>query len=283
MSSRIFLLLGLVYLIISCSEQIATDYQGYEAYTISPASTLSEPYTYSIENFALDYDAEAEVFNAADSLNSANVSAIFEAGITRNNLFVLKKDLLKHALYITDNANYSYYGREGLAYVWGSKNSKKVIRPSYYKGAPNICSDKLYGLDCSGFIYEIFTSSMVNLPNRPRNYANAQWLSTTKNWIEPLNNYLECNGCYRVTKPQAKSLQDLQSGDLIYFKLSPLMDKVHHIGIVFKYGNEAILFESMGNPRDNCATNIKQGPRRIKLTTQFLSSRYYEILRISQN
>lgn len=256
------------------SQEIATDYLGNEYYNTRPGSSVI-----TLESEVENYNDDAESFVFPVNYSTSDLQLSLENELNKNTINSLKADILKNAFHLTTNNNFNHYGNEGLAYVWGSKNSSIKTKPVDYAGYPNICSEELYGLDCSGFIYEILINSKLNLPENPRYYANANWFSIAKNWKEPLDQYLNCVNCYKVYNLNTKSIDDIKSGDIIYF----LNDKkVYHIGITFKYKNKLIFFESGGSPRYDCSTNIKKGPRAIELTKTFLEKRNYKILRFTE-
>ncbi|WP_308991615.1 NlpC/P60 family protein [Mariniflexile litorale] len=256
---------------LSCKDK-ATDYEGDEYYN-SPSGAQM---ILSVENLNDSYNREIELSNLIDILDKDSINNSLENKFNLDKIVEFKSELLKQALLLTKNENYNYYQNNGLAYVWGSKNPSRKTKPTLYNGKPNVCTEELYGIDCSGFIYQILVKSGLKLPLKPEYYANAAWFSNTSNWIIPLKEYFDCENCFEIYNIKHASIE---SGDIIYFKVGK---KVYHIGICFRYKDELLLFESGGNPRDDCVSNIKNGPRLIRLTKKFLENKTYEVLRISK-
>lgn len=167
--------------------------------------------------------------------------------------------------------------QNGLAYSWGSKNH--TVRQTN-KGA--VCTDEIYGLDCSGFLYQIFTYAGVSLtsgnadtqrlPNVLQNAIKSSIPSLDKVKVDDLG-----------TIPTSK----FETGDIIYWANSDGV--ATHIGIVLKdVGGNLAVFQSNGSPGYNaieCAKNMgsKRGARRLQLNDPywFGKTKVYGITRIN--
>src|SRR5690606_4897471 len=75
------------------------------------------------------------------------------------------------ALNLTDRSKHQYPdegkgkpAQNGLAYSWGGKDHLKRQVPP---GEGTVCQEAVYGLDCSGFIYQLFAQAGVPIVTGP--------------------------------------------------------------------------------------------------------------------
>lgn len=194
-----------------------------------------------------------------------------------NKLNKLFNDVLDEALYFSTNSNFNYYGQDGLAYVWGGKNPKVKMRPVNYNKKPNICQEQIYGMDCSGFIYQIFAKSNMILTKDLVYKASTRSMIKPEYWENALKKYLNSNQ-FKVHGEFKKPYSELKSGDIILF--CNKQNKPFHIGIIFEANNGLVVFESSGSPRKGCEYNKKKGP-----VFSFIGNRLngvnYKIIRLS--
>tara|TARA_R110000764_G_scaffold127577_1_gene215391 strand:- start:985 stop:2055 length:1071 start_codon:yes stop_codon:yes gene_type:complete len=224
----------------------------------------------------------------------ARIKTRLELTESQKKLFDLHEKLLTNAIFLTDRTLHNKNSQNGLAYIWGSKDYSSTFKPYNYNTKPNICQEDMYGLDCSGMVYQLLLQSGVNFGANPRNFANAQFLSKSENWknpghkqpnISPLPNYFECGDCFEVTNIENPRPNEILSGDIIYFRNSH--NKVNHIGICLQYSdlsveNSLIVFESRGNPNKDCSYNKTRGPQRSKVISKRLSNyANYGVIRIT--
>lgn len=225
----------------------------------------------------LNTEFEDELYTK--NIDSVDLESIFpKNGMLKvNELRPLNIELLKHALYMTNPSNYSYYGDNGLAYVWGGKNHAKKTTPAKVKRRgvryDNRCQEGLYGVDCSGFVYQLFLQSGLKITHhnytKPQDFANAQYLSQPKNWEEALELYAQLDPlkAIRINEPK---LEDIESGDILFFYNSEMTSK--HIGVCLRLNNgDLIFFDSSGYSNGKCSTSQRRGPRRLELTNKILS------------
>jgi hypothetical protein len=169
--------------------------------------------------------------------------------------------------------------QNGLAYSWGSKNHTIRQAPP---GGGTVCTDKIYGLDCSGFIYQLFTNAGVSLLSSPANQQRQPNVlqSAIKSSIPALNKVkVEDLGKIPTSK--------FETGDIIYWTNSGGV--ATHIGIVLKdVGGNLAVFQSNGSPgnsADDCSKNmgLTRGARRLQLNDPywFGQGKSYGITRIN--
>ncbi len=184
----------------------------------------------------------------------------------------LKFNLLKNAMFITENSNFNYYGNEGLAYVWGGKDHTKKSKPVRYRSKENKCQEELFGLDCSGFVYQIFLMSDFQFfsgdKTNPVKFADAEFFSKPVNWKNPMRKY--CNGqdCLVIKRINKPAFDEIESGDILFFYDS---QKTRHIGVCLEIENQLIFFDSGGYPNRSCSIARDKGPRRLKMSQGLLS------------
>ena len=225
----------------------------------------------------------------------AKVKVLQEFSESKRKLFELHESLFQNAILLTDRSKHQRNGQDGLAYIWGSKEHTALYKPYLYNDKPNICQERMYGLDCSGMIYQLFLNSGVDFGKGPRNFANAKFFSKPKNWTEPehgqpgvkpLIDYFDCTDCFQIANIKRPKPKDIKSGDVIYF-WKKRSKKVFHIGICLNYTNtngqqEIKVFESRGNPQKDCEHNKKVGPKRSKAIIQRLKNiKNYGVIRIT--
>lgn len=154
-----------------------------------------------------------------------------------------KKKLLldrmyKAGFFLSNDRNFSYPTQpNGLAYVLGSK---KINNPSKFAG--NTCQEPLYGLDCSGMIYQMAIGSSLKLvEGGTANYVN---LSA---WNTAFQNSPDYQGL-EMTDLKALAVSKMEAGDIIvaYQK---------HIGLVFDNGGVLGIFNSLGSGENTCSEN----------------------------
>lgn len=189
------------------------------------------------------------------------------------------------ALMLTDRSNFVYPAgsagqpaQNGLAYSYGSKiyNTRKA--PSEGE-----CTEEVYGLDCAGFIYQIFyqsgvrsglwtTAEVQRRPDTLKKRIQAAFPELEKLEVEDLGKI---------------DFSDVESGDIIYWLRSN--GKAKHIGMILKdqTGN---LFVGQSNGTGkaslNCTDNFgpSRGPRFMNLNASIGSDAFgsnYGIVRIN--
>lgn len=230
-------------------------------------------YDYSEFEFSVEEVLSKNIFN--DTINSELLEAALpEKGfLTVDYARNLKERILQNALYLTDNTNFNHYGQNGLAYVWGGKNHQSKMKPVRYRGERNKCQEELYGLDCSGFIYQIFLMSGFKFfsgsEQNPSNFANSRFFSNPNEWSSPIRKYCDYYDCLKVERINEPPLEIIESGDILFFYNSKNITT--HIGICLEIGNKLIFFDSGGNPGSNCQSVISKGPRRSIVSKNLLN------------
>lgn len=174
------------------------------------------------------------------------------------NLLIAK--MTKVALFLTNRNNFTFDkegdnkpAQNGLAYSYGSRIYHLRQLPPAGR-----CTDEVYGLDCSGFVYQVFLKSGIylDLPT----YADLQRQPKT---IEDAI----IAGYPEITKIKVEDLGKLpsskfESGDIIYWKNANGV--AFHIGIVLKKSNGNLaIAQSNGVDNGTCENNygLNRGPR----------------------
>lgn len=203
----------------------------------------------------------------------------------------IRVEMYQEAIFLVNRVKHQYPNegsdkpkQNGLAYGWGNKNHKVRRSPSLSK---SICTHKIYGLDCSGFVSQVYSGAGINT-NESYNaetlrkgvvLQDALWESfpDLKNWKFIDYGKLAAN--------------DLKSGDIVYWLSQNKSGKMYasHIGLVFMHKEkntdekQLVVFQSNGTP-DGCVLNLQttRGPRKIELTDNywFGSKKQYGITRL---
>jgi hypothetical protein len=140
--------------------------------------------------------------------------------------------------------------QNGLAYNYSSR--QYAARQKMY--ASN-CQIRVYGLDCSGFLYHVFNrSSHMNVP------------AETQSQVTTLNNAISTMVRDVETKDKGELAGgDMKTGDIVYWsRINGSAQK--HIGIVLKMANGRLgVFQSNGS-MSYCTENtvIGRGPRYLE-------------------
>lgn len=160
--------------------------------------------------------------------------------------------------------------KSGLGYVYGSSGITSRSR-STYGNTP--CSQKLYGLDCSGYVNLVASAAHVNIG------PGSEKQSVSDNWKKALKAAypVEFANVQVVELPGSTTSDKLVAGDVVIFNRGK---RINHTGIIFKdkRNGELVLFNSYGKGDENCEKNynyytstwqpynqIKRGPTQISL------------------
>lgn len=198
---------------------------------------------------------------------------------------ILIDKLLKRALYMVDKSNFgksdSINGapiRTGIKYAWGGKRLDKKYNPTNSK---SICNVNITGLDCSGFIHQLFTQTGVALP--AQNANTLRDTNTLKKFLVPyFGDTSKITFADYDYKTAPREL--IQSGDIIYFFTRDSVTGVknaYHIGIALKLNNSIKLFHSSGG-KNRCEYNISAdgGIRCQEIYDYLYGKKNYGVVRI---
>jgi uncharacterized protein (TIGR02145 family) len=187
----------------------------------------------------------------------------------KKNLFVSR--MTKAGYLLTDDSKCLCYPSQpnGLAYVFGSPS---ILIPYAYPGAT--CQQKLYGIDCSGMIYQMAQGSSLALSiGNTTNYADI------KIWNTAFNISADFQGLEMKDLSYLPPSQ-FQSGDII-------VEAGHHMGMVFNNGSGLAIFNSQGDPHNTCSENSTAGHGPVIRSsvqtwiTDLFTGNNYNVLRIS--
>jgi hypothetical protein len=176
---------------------------------------------------------------------------------------------LKAAEYLSKRSNFQYAkegndapAQNGLAYSFGQKDFR--IRQKPPAGS---CKERVYGLDCSGELYQIFKKSEFNLLPVGPSFEQIK-PETVQRALKEFPSLKDI-----VAEDRGKlQTSDLESGDIIYWsKLGG--SATNHIGIILKEAttNKLYVYQSNGSSWSNCEKNFSEsrGPRLIPLNDNY--------------
>lgn len=169
--------------------------------------------------------------------------------------------------------------QNGLAYSWGSKDHTKRQAPP---GGGTACTHQIYGLDCSGFVYQLFVNAGVSLPKGPADSQRKE--AVLQNAIKSSIPALEK---VKVEDLGAIPTESFETGDIIYWTNGSGV--ATHIGIILKdVGGNLAVFQSNGSSgadAGQCNGNLglTRGARRLLLNDPhwFGATKPYAITRIN--
>lgn len=150
--------------------------------------------------------------------------------------------------------------QNGLAYSWGGKDH--TIRQAPI-GAGTICTEEIHGLDCSGFIYQLFAKSGVTIPKGRAN--DQRQTKTIKNAIIQSIPSLDK---VKVDDLGKLDISKFESGDIIYW--TKKNGEAFHIGLVLKKTNGSLAVYmsagTVGVKNSECLSNkdLKHGPVMVE-------------------
>ncbi|HLO58637.1 MAG TPA: NlpC/P60 family protein [Bacteroidales bacterium] len=199
------------------------------------------------------------------------------------NLLIAK--LSQIAIYLTTRSNFVYTGsnesqpdQNGLAYSFGSRDHTVRKKPPF-----GDCTYEIYGLDCSGMIYQLFlqsgvTSGLYSSAEIQRQPATLQKAIKTA-FPELKKIKVEDLGKIETSK--------VESGDIIYWLDSKGV--AFHIGMILKNSTGNLLVaQSNGRASVDCEDNYgpNRGPRFVNVNSAVLPPKTgfgsdYRIVRIN--
>lgn len=202
-------------------------------------------------------------------------------------LMLIKVKTILGALEFTEREKFQYPDegenkpkQYGLAYGWGNKNHTVRRSPSLSKSA---CEYKIYGLDCSGLVYQSFLKAGVELAKNGEISANAiRKGEKLKEAIE--ESYPELKKHFSIEDKGQISKEALRTADLVYWLSG---SNPYHIGIVVqKVDGRFAVIQSNGTVND-CDLNLtkSRGPRIIEMDDEnwFGSSTKWGITRMIES
>ena len=225
-----------------------------------------------LEEFGYDGDMPDELLDFFASLPKYN-GAGFNAPMLRSTkageadkLSEVFMGMISDAIFLS---TYAPPGQEKLVYKWGSKDpdNLSVASPKYNKdgtirpGTP-ICTDKVYGLDCSGLIYQLFKYNNVPLNN---NNLKKQYVAEQINGIMKMKTVQDINVKARKLEIGKVSVANLKTGDIIYYVGDDGV--AYHIGMFYKENdNQVVLFHSTGSWSKTCEQNASENNGVVGVT-----------------
>ena len=159
--------------------------------------------------------------------------------------------------------------QNGLAFVYGSKDIKERYRyawgvwPLDYKP----CPDKLYGLDCSGYIYQVFNRSAIPITTVPESKISADVLRQTTTIESALKSAIPNLPKIKVENMGQLPPSQWEAGDIVYWK-GDATGVAGHIGMFIQTSEGLNLANSSGDIHaKDCENNksINGGPVKRSL------------------
>jgi hypothetical protein len=149
-----------------------------------------------------------------------------------------------------------------LAYVYGSKDIEERRSAAEIAGKNGYCREKLFGVDCSGFVYQMALAASLSIDHGTSNQ------SEVLTWENALKNATFDASGLRPKKYTATQLppNKLESGDFIYYKDAGGV--IVHSGMVLKFADQLLIFQSNGSKNMNCPLNYSpsnRGPRVLTI------------------
>jgi len=149
-------------------------------------------------------------------------------------------------------------------------------------GIGDYCEYQIHGLDCSGFIYQLFFRNNIKLQ---ADRCNAE-TERKPSFLKPYLATYFGNQDFDVVDLGKLKYKDMQSGDIIYFTGDDGV--AYHIAIILVNENGTIsLFQSIGNPyrkKNNinwCDINIDSNHGVVaKILDDSIEKRRYGCVRI---
>lgn len=140
-----------------------------------------------------------------------------------------------------------------VQYSWGSSDHTVRQYPMKYSDTnPFRCDYQVYGLDCSGFVVDVFNSAGIPLPRK------ASYKYTASDFQNAINSV---PGLSKVRVVKDAQFKTIQSGDILLFSREG--EGVSHMGIALddSVSPLASVFMSFGNPF-KCDVNMEttRGP-----------------------
>ncbi len=189
--------------------------------------------------------------------------------------------LCTQARFLANRKNFTYplidsinSAQTGLGYSWGSKDYNARNNPP---GEKDSCKYKIYGLDCSGFVYQLFRLNKIKIP---AGTASLQRKPATL--VKGLTPYFGDSTSFSITDLGRLNISDIRSGDILYFKNRA--GEVVHIGLcLIDEEGTLVFYEASGSP-NRCDENIslKKGIRGLIITTKLSTDkRDYSVVRIA--
>lgn len=163
-----------------------------------------------------------------------------------------------------------------IAYLWGSKTFED--RKTSPDPKNDQCPDKIHGLDCSGFIYQIFLRNGVDFPLDESSAENERQPAFLKRYLKA---YFGTESVV-ITNLGRIPIDSIQAGDIVYFKKHAEDDDANHIGIVLKnVSGNSTFFHSSGY-NNGCPYNMsKDGGVVGRHVSHILTKAFYYVIRIT--
>jgi hypothetical protein len=183
------------------------------------------------------------------------------------NLLIAK--LSQVAIFLTTRSNFVYTGnnesqpdQNGLAYSFGSRDYTIRQKPPF-----GDCTYEVYGLDCSGMVYQLFrqsgvTQGLYSSADVQRNPATIEKAIKTA-YPDLKKIKVEDLGKIETSK--------MESGDIIYWLQKD--GKAFHIGMLLKNSSGSLMVaQSNGRASADCEENygMQRGPRFVNVNSAIL-------------
>lgn len=212
----------------------------------------------SLEEYLIEMDPD--FYNEWDK---KSISTTDELGPQDSkNLLIARLTMM--SVFFTTRSNFVYEGTDmgdppqnGLAYALGSRNYTERMKPRYGK-----CSEEVYGLDCSGLIWNMFLGAGVDIgiTTRAEHQRQPDRLQTAIKKAFPELKKIKVEDLGKI------ETSEVESGDIIYWIDDE--GEACHIGMMLKTSTGTLaLAQSNGSGYIKCEDNYgpRRGPRFMNL------------------
>lgn len=218
---------------------------------------------------------------ANDMIVQRSAAYQFLASLPDQNIRVLELfEMLRQQASLLTRQDFKFVGnpkQTKIAYSWGSKHYQQRAEPSHELGGT--CTHKVHGLDCSGFIFQLFTANNIPIPEDLAYADMERRPKFLKKCLEPFFQ----GQAFKVEDLGPLKANEMNTGDIVYFR-NKKTNNVSHIAMVLVNDQGTVsLFQSLGMPATcNVNLDIKHGPI-VKILDKAMKedSRKYGCVRIT--
>lgn len=237
--------------------------------------------------YAAVMDPELMPFVESEKTADAMINSIPDPLLVKK--IFLVDGLLKTANAFSDRSEYglqdSLYGkpiRRGIKYAWGSKDFTVKYNPlkgTLHTLKPSSCDQNITGLDCSGFVYQLFITNKINV-----RAANADEFRTEAFLTKYLKPYFNNSPRFSIKEYVDPEISSIQPGDIVYLYSGLPGTKsflAYHIGIAVPDGHDIQFFCSSGD-RNSCDYNVSDqgGVKSVRITDYLIKHHHFGVTRL---
>lgn len=199
--------------------------------------------------------------------SGADENLIFKSDLRQDQLSQLLVSFLKHSSDLVDDSKHQFAAgstpstepaqKNGIAYNYSSSEFDK--REKMFATS---CALKVYGLDCSGFLYQVFKKSGCK---------GMDVSSSEQATVKELNDAIKGVVTGIVAKDKGRiGTNKILAGDIVFWD-TVNGKKNNHIGLVLKKANNSIVVFASNGSSSECDGNLVpgRGPRTFELNDSY--------------